>query len=83
MGWSQKEISEYTQVESNKLDRLYSERNIPINNPESRAEYLAEQVLKLTQIDQEVIIEITRRESKPAALNLLERMFLLGDKTKI
>ena len=71
MVWTQEEVGGYHQVDNLALTSLYSSAGVG-ENPEKRAEYLAEIFLGLTMSDHEMIMRKAGEEGRPAALNLLE-----------
>ena len=68
MAWSKEEIEEYKEIRRRELGPTYATIGIDIDNPEKRAEYLAER-LNLTLTDHDVIM---RTASKVEALIMLE-----------
>ena len=73
MVWTQEEVKNYHQVDNLALASLYSSAGVG-ENPEKRAEYLAENFLGLTMSDHEIIMKKAGEEGRPAALRLLEDM---------
>jgi len=72
MAWTEQEIKEYGKIRMRELGPLYATAGININNPEERARYLAEDVLKLTMTDQDIIMSIAKERGKAQALKELE-----------
>ncbi len=75
--WSQEEIDEYAQVEDRRLSGLYKEMGLSNLDLASRARYLAEEVLSLTGVDEEVLRTKLRFDGRPAALNYLEELAVI------
>lgn len=76
MVWTKQEIDSYKAIDNPKLDVLYEALGIHKYDPEARAKYLAEDVLKLTMTDHEIVMSRAAEKGKGAALNLLEEMLL-------
>lgn len=77
--WTRQEIEAYTPREDPSLIRLYEEVFLPSDDPEGRALFL-DQVLEPCMLDQELIMRTARDEGRPAALNLLEDMYIESEK---
>lgn len=76
MAWTNEEKKAYIPPVTYPLSSLYRHACIDSKEPEKRAEYLAEKVLKLTATDHDLFRQTAKQEGKAQALNLLERMFL-------
>jgi hypothetical protein len=76
--WSEDEIAEYRTVmrTNSYLQATYMMAEIPPNNPEERARFLDEDVLKLTMTDHDLIMRISHDKGRVAGLIRLEDMFI-------
>lgn len=73
MTWSQEEIKAYREIRREELGPFYAAGGLTIDEPEKRAEYLA-QKLNLTMTDYDVIMRETATNGKVKALKILEDM---------
>ncbi|MBA7552664.1 hypothetical protein ES705_45234 [subsurface metagenome] len=76
MVWSEKENLQYKKIRKRELGPLYAMKGIPLDNPEARAEYLAEKVLNLQMTDHDVIMRMANKEGRAIALKFLEDMVI-------
>ena len=77
MVWTEEEIAAYQPLNDPRIVGLYSTVGIPQADPERRAEYLAVEVLNLGMTDHAVIMGVAAKDGRPAALNLLEKIFVI------
>ena len=74
MSWPQKEMDNYSQVESDYLDKLYLSAEILSTDPEERSDYLLRSVLKLSPTDKADFNKELEENGESAALNKLEEI---------
>jgi len=77
MVWTEKEIEKYRKkrIINPLLSTAYLQLRIPANDPGRRFKYLSEDLLKLTIIEEEEIMHITKKKGKVHALITLEKAF--------
>ena len=67
MTWTEEEIEKYNEIRLTDVEPLYKDAGIPLDNPEERARYLTEDVLKLTMTDHDVIMSMAKKEGESVA----------------
>ena len=74
MSSTKPEIEAYRPRPYDPLLRLYEQYSLLLTDPEKRARFLAEDVLRLTMTDPDVVMRLTHTKGKVAALHFLEDM---------
>ena len=73
MTWTEEEIRRYRNCREQRLGSFYASAGLGIEEPEKRAEYLAEK-LNLTPTDHDVVMRASLKEGKAEGLRMLEQM---------
>ena len=72
MVWTNEEITAYEPLDYAPLQKLYRDKGLSIYNPEARAKFLVEEVLRLTMTDHDIVMRTAKAEGRASALRLLE-----------
>ncbi len=81
--WTNEEKRQYVPRDYPQLKELYEQAGISINEVERRAQFLAEEVLKLGMTDQDLNMRTASLEGRAAALNQLEDWVIAGHKDAV
>ncbi len=83
MTWTDQEIAAYHPLDYPPLNLLYQDREISRYNPEERARFLADVVLRLGMTDHDLLMRVAASQGKAEALRLLEEMVVAGHGAQI
>ena len=75
--WSPTEIVAYRPVQDDYLQQLYERAGIPETDPQERGRYLADDFLRLTMTDHDLLMHVAGQKGRPEALNCLEKMAIV------
>ncbi|MFH1801709.1 MAG: hypothetical protein ABH804_02675 [archaeon] len=74
--WSEKEVSDYLDNRNPNLISLYLDKSLDINSPPEIANFLGGRLSPmLLMIDEELIINTSKKEGRGKALLLMEELF--------